>query len=194
MAEAARASQERNLPACFDKLPRGVVKELGIEIYDALVSLRLLQPNVIRFDGPESCPALRLGERKARYIVERVLEGTRFKSLSMFETDTVKFTGAAAGVLEAVRAGAVDNLLRDLFHTRIRNVVWTLGSANVAPVRPVVMNQRLLGVTRAQARSGMGKPALEKHHRCWLQLSRDAGVVTIGSLRVIDVAYHPPIY
>ena len=196
MGQTAPASQSptKHLPSCFDRLPKGFTKELAEEIYETLLSLPKLRPEQMRGPGPFDCPVTCLGERKARYIIERVAQGRRFKILDGFERSTVKFVGSAAGAIEAVRLGAVDNIVGELFFKRIQKIASTLASPNVSTVGVTQLRAPLLERIRSHRRLGPGFPSLEKLHGCWIQVVRYHGIAAIGALRVIDIGFHPEQY
>lgn len=193
-ARRAQQLEVLKLPACFDELPNGYTKELAKEIYDALLSLQKLRPEVARSEGPSCCPAMRLGRRKARYIVDRVLQGARFKTLDLLETDKVEFVGPMSGVIEAVNRGAVDDILKELFFDRVRKLVSALASSNMASLRSTSMSRQFWERVGGQKRLGTGIPTLEKLHGCWIQIVRNNGIATIAAFRVIDVDFHPDRY
>jgi hypothetical protein len=186
--------QSQSLPACFNELPNGLIKETALEIYDTLLSLQKLRPEAVRTQGAFCCPTARLGERRARYIVERVLQGARFNVLNVVESERVKFVGPMSGVIEAVRLGAVDDTLRELFFNRIQKLVAALASPNVASVRGTRISRAFWDRLQGQKRLGTGIPTLEKLHGCWVQIIRRNGIVAIAALRVIDVEFHPEKY
>lgn len=197
MALPVQSDQEllfEKLPACFDELPTGPMKEVAKEIYDTLVSLQKLRPDQVRPDGPSSCPAARLGRRKSRYVIERVMEGARFKVLDDLESDAVRFVGAMTGVIEAANLGAIDDTLQGLFFSRMHKLVSTLSSSKIVPVRSTKITHQLWQRVQGERRIGTGVPTFEKLHGCWLYVIRDNRTVIIPALRVIDVEFHPARY
>jgi len=194
MGEAQRGSLPdgaKELPACFQSIRRGEPRLIAEEIYDTLLSLRKLIPELGSRSAPEPCPVAALGQRRALFVFRGVMTGRDFKALELFNTPDVRFVGAAAGVLEAVRLGAVSPMIRNLFFAKVQQVRDTLGNSRVASLRrrgaADDFYRRAAGVLTARR----GKLFLEKVHSVQMLVDRAEGISTVWAFRIIEVPFHP---
>lgn len=130
----------------------------------------------------------------SRAVILGVQEGHRFIAQELYESSRVRFVGIAAGVLEAVRLGAVPTDQQELFFRRIRRLVEMVASDRFA----VLQSRRKSGVSattlmRAYGIStiGLGRVTLEKWLGLWIWVNRNNGLARIEAIKVTDEDFRP---
>jgi hypothetical protein len=194
-APASRGSSELYHPRCIRRLADIEARRFAVEIYEGLLTVSNVRPAQARGEGRLVCPVRKLGVKNARLIVAAVTSGTRLEAQNVFESATVKFVGAAAGILEAVRLGAVAKMEEELFFGRVRRVVAMLGD----PQRFSTFRSKRVGddvIMRVYGipTAGLGTFRLEKWLGLSLWLNRNNSLVRIETLRVADEDFRPEIY
>lgn len=177
-------------PPCFQKIVAEDAREVAAEIYETLKSVHLLVPST---DATPDCPAARLGERLANYVVTGAMRGRTFRALADINTSKVKFVGPAAGVLEAARLGALPPLIKQLFFKKIQFVVETMSNSKIATFHPKKVGPGLSRVTNGEVGS-VGALKLDKMRSIQFLLDHNRGLTEVWSFRVIEVRFHPNAY
>src|ERR1043165_9792001 len=106
--------------SCIYRLKCSLEKEIAEEILLCLRSVAVGVPEAYR---SQKSPDEALGEKRGACIVRAVRRGTRFAVLRSYETESIRFTGIAAGAIQAAKAGGLNAFERTYLDDCLRGLV-----------------------------------------------------------------------